>query len=325
MNWSKLSHRILEGTSIDYSEALAVLESDDNDLLRVLNAAFTVRRRHFDRNVSLHVIRNAKSGSCTEDCSFCSQSMVSKGEPPRHPLISFQKLLDGARQASEMNAKRYCIVTSGRGPSDKELDAICEAVGEIKRRIPIQICTSLGILTETQARRLKSAGVDRYNHNLESSERYFDSVCTSHLYSDRYRTAKIAKRVGLELCSGGLIGLGEELSDRVALAFELRDLGADSIPLNFLDPRPGTPSGRLQKPSPGDCLRTLSMFRLVFPEKEIRVAGGRESCLGHLQALSLYVADSIFTKGYLTTPGQGFESDLEMITQAGFRVSEYIE
>jgi biotin synthase len=324
MSWSKLSHRILQGGAIDRDEALAVLASDDNELLGVLAAASTIRLHHFGRNVSLHVIRNAKSGSCTENCSFCSQSISSKSDIQGYPLISREVLLSGAQRAFEMNAKRYCIVTSGRSPSDKELDFICNAVAEIKRKVPIQICTSLGILTEAQARRLKSAGVDRYNHNLESSERFFDSVCTTHSYSDRHKTAKTAKGVGLELCSGGLIGVGEDPADRVALAFELRDLGADSVPLNFLDPRPGTSLGNLEKLSPGDCLRALSMFRFVLPEKEIRIAGGREVCLGHLQVLSLYVADSMFTNGYLTTPGQGYESDLAMIAQAGFRVSEYI-
>jgi len=325
MKWDLLSGRILNGGALERSEALEILKSDDDDLLAVLDAAFIIRRHHFRRGVSLHVIRNAKSGACSENCSFCSQSALSESDIPRYPMLSKEELLEGARRAHGMTAKRYCIVTSGRSPSRKDLDHVCEAVKEIKREIPIQVCTSLGLLTEEQARQLKDAGVDRYNHNLESSEKFYSSFCTSHSYRDRFATARIAKSAGMELCSGGLVGMGETLEDRVSLAFALRDLKADSIPVNFLNPRPGTPMEGRPKLTPGDCLRALAMFRLVNPEKEIRVAGGRESCIGHMQILALYAADSMFTTGYLTTPGQGYEADMAMITQAGFEVAEYIE
>jgi biotin synthase len=240
-------------------------------------------------------------------------------------MLSREELIEGARKAHGMGAKRYCIVTSGRGPSKRDINHVCEVVRKIKTEIPIQVCTSLGLLTEEPARQLKDAGVDRYNHNLESSKAFFPSFCTSHSYSDRFATARIVKSVGMELCSGGLVGMGETFEDRVSLAFALSDLGADSIPVNFLNPRPGTPMEALPKLTPGDCLRTLAMFRLVHPGKEIRVAGGRESCIGHMQVLSLYAANSLFTTGYLTTPGQGYEADMEMIAQAGFKVTEYIE
>jgi len=325
MKWNLLSRRILDGASLERQEALAVLESDDNELLAVLDAAFAVRRRYFGRDVSLHVIRNAKSGSCSENCSYCSQSAFSKSEISGYPMQSVEELIEGARKAHEMSAKRYCIVTSGRGPSKRDLDQVCAAVIKIKSEIPIQICTSLGLLSEEQARQLRGAGVDRYNHNLESSERFYPFFCTSHSYSDRVATAGIARAAGMELCSGGLVGMGETLDDRVDLAFALRELGADSIPVNFLNPRPGTPLEGRPRLTPGDCLRTLAMFRLVHPEKEIRVAGGRESCIGHMQALSLYAANSLFTTGYLTTPGQGYDEDMDMIAQAGFNVTEYIE
>jgi biotin synthase len=323
MKWNALSSRILDGDSLKRNEAIAVLESDDNELLAVLDAAFTVRRYYFGRDVSLHVIRNAKSGSCSENCSFCSQSVLSESNIPIYPMLSIEELFEGAQRAYEMAAKRYCIVTSGRGPSSKEVDQICNAVRKIKTEIPIQICTSLGLLTEEQARQLKDAGVDRYNHNLESSERFFPSFCTSHAYSDRVATARIAKSAGMELCSGGIIGMGETLEDRVFLAFTLRDLGADSIPVNFLNPRPGTLMAGLRMLTPGDCLRTLAMFRFVNPDKEIRVAGGREACIGNMQVLSLYIADSMFTMGYLTTSGQGYEADMAMITEAEFKVTAY--
>jgi biotin synthase len=221
MEWTRLGNRILQGESLDRYEALAILESADDELLSVLDAAFVLRRHFRGRGVTLHVIRNAKSGSCSENCSFCSQSAVSESDIPRYPMVSRDELIDGARKAHEMAARRYCIVTSGRGPSGRDLDQVCEAVRKIKKEIPIQVCTSLGLLTEEDASQLKAAGVDRYNHNLESSKRFYSSFCTSHSYSDRVETARIAKSAGMELCSGGLIGMGETLEDRVSLAFRI--------------------------------------------------------------------------------------------------------
>jgi biotin synthase len=325
MRWDELSKRVLGGKPPTYEQALGILESSDDDLLAVLHAAFAIRRRYFGRGVSIHVIRNARSGLCSENCSFCSQSAVSESEIPKYPMQSVEQILEGAREAHKLRAVRYCIVTSGRTPSEKDLLTICEAARLIKREVPVQICTSLGLLSEEQARRLKNAGVDRYNHNLESSERFYSSFCTTHDFSDRVATAKTAKAAGLELCSGGLIGMGENLQDRVALAFALRDLDADSIPVNFLEPRPGTPLEGLSRLTPADCLRTLAMFRFVNPDKEIRIAGGREACIGSMQALSLYAANSMFTVGYLTTSGQGYQADMEMIKHAGFVVTHIIE
>jgi biotin synthase len=316
---------VLAGKPLAYEQALGILESPDDDLLAVLHAAFAIRRRYFGRGVSIHVIRNAKSGLCSENCSFCSQSAVSESEIPKYPMQSVEQILEGAREAHKLTAVRYCIVTSGRTPSEKDIATICEAARLIKREVPIQICTSLGLLSEGQAKRLKGAGVDRYNHNLESSARFYSSFCTTHDFSDRIATAKTAKAAGLELCSGGLIGMGESLQDRVDLVFALRDLDADSIPVNFLDPRPGTPLEGLPRLTPADCLRTLAMFRFVNPDKEIRIAGGREACIGSMQVLSLYAANSMFTVGYLTTSGQGYQADMDMIKHAGFAVTEIIE
>ncbi|HYA13227.1 MAG TPA: biotin synthase BioB [Syntrophales bacterium] len=325
MKWNELSKGVLVGRPLTRGEALAIMESPDDDLLAILDAAFAIRRHYFGRGVSIHVIRNAKSGLCSENCSFCSQSAVSESEITKYPMQSVEQILEGAREAHKLTAVRYCIVTSGRSPSEKDLETICEAARLIKREVPVQICTSLGLLSSEQAKRLKSAGVDRYNHNLESSERFYSSFCTTHNFSDRVATARTAKAAGLELCSGGLIGMGENLQDRVDLAFALRDLKADSIPVNFLDPRPGTPLEGLSRLTPADCLRTLAMFRFVNPATEIRIAGGREACIGSMQVLSLYAANSMFTVGYLTTFGQGYQADMDMINQAGFTVTEIIE
>lgn len=321
MDWTKLAQRALADGAIPHADALAVLNSSDDELLAVLNAAFEVRRKHFGRGVALHVIRNAKSGQCGEDCAFCSQSAAAETEIERYPLQTADEIAAGAREARRLGALRYCVVISGRNPAGDDLALICEAVGKIRREVPIQVCASLGLLDLEQARRLKAAGVDRCNHNLETAERFFPQICTTHTYADRLRTARAVKAAGMELCSGALLGMGESLEDRVETAIALHELGADSIPVNFLDPRRGTRLEDRVRLKPAACLRALAMFRFVNPDREIRVAGGREACLGPLQPLALFPANSIFTNGYLTTPGQGHPADLAMIEALGFQVA----
>lgn len=322
MNWEVLAGRILDGGAIKRAEALDVLVSPAEELLAVLDAAFAVRRRYFGLGVSLHVIRNAKSGLCSEDCAYCSQAAKSTVKVATYAMQSVDDIIQGAREAQALKALRYCIVTSGRAPLEQELNTVCEAARRIKREMPLQLCASLGLVSADQALRLKRSGIDRFNHNLETSERYYPAICTSHHYRDRVETARTVKAAGLELCSGGLMGLGETPEDRVDLAFALRSAGADSIPINFLDPRPGTSLEGRPRLAPADALRILAMFRFVNPDRELRIAGGREACLGPLQALGLYPANSIFTNGYLTTPGQGHAADLAMIAAAGFHVTD---
>tara|TARA_Y100001968_G_scaffold314711_1_gene340433 strand:- start:1569 stop:2246 length:678 start_codon:yes stop_codon:yes gene_type:complete len=210
------------------------------------------------------------------------------------------------------------MVTATRGPSGRDLEVLCEATQQIKREMPLKICTSLGLLDENAARRLREAGVDRYNHNLESSENFFPELVTTHSWEDRRSTLKHAKDVGMEACAGGIVGMGESEEDRVDLALSLRDLSVESIPVNLLDPRPGTPLGDSPRLSPQAALKILAMFRFVHPNRDVRIAGGREVILGHMQALALYVANSIFSNGYLTTGGQGASIDATLLAQAGF-------
>lgn len=323
-SWNDIADRVLAGGAPTRQEALDVLNADPDDLLDLLHAAFRVRRKHFGRGVRLHVLRNAKSGMCRENCSFCSQAIGAYSGVNRYALQSVDQLVEGAKKAHAMQAVKFCIVTATRGPSDRELDVICEAVRRIKSDINIHICTSLGLLTDAQADRLAAAGVDRFNHNLETSRAFFPNVCQTHSYEDRVATVRTAKRAGMEACCGGIMGMGETLQDRVDLAFELRDLEVESIPLNFLDPRPGTPLGHVARMSPQDCLKSLCMFRFVNPACDLRVAGGREVNLKHLQPLALFAANSMFTEGYLTTPGQAHLDDLAMIEEAGFHVSELV-
>ena len=320
MDWNALSDQVLEGRAITDASALAILESDDGDLQALLQAAFRIRERHWGRRVRIHVLRNAKSGICSENCSFCSQSAGAYSGIDHYMTQSVEELVAGAHEAHQRNAAKYCIVTATRGPSDQQLDVICEAVQQIKREIPIDICTSLGLLNERQAGRLAESGVDRYNHNLETSEDYYGKICQTHTFRDRLDTLRNVREAGMEMCCGGIMGMGEAFADRVELAQTLRKLKVQSIPVNFLDPRPGTPLEHLDVLSPEEALRCLCMFRFVNPEAEIRIAGGREVCLKHMQPLALYPANSLFSEGYLTTAGQGAKADEAMIREAGFEI-----
>lgn len=324
MDWSRLAEQALAGRPVTAEEALAILRSPDDELLPVLHAAYRLRARYHGREVRIHVLRNAKSGLCPEDCAFCSQSVLHRSGVRRYPLQSVEELVAGAREAVAMGAVKYCIVTSTRGPAQRELEVICEAVRRIKRECKIRICTSLGLLKDGEAEQLARAGVDRFNHNLETSRRFFPRICTTHSFDDRVATIRRVKAAGMEACCGGIMGMGERDEDRVALALELRALEVESIPVNFLDPRPGTPLEQAPRLSPQDCLRALAMMRFVNPSRDIRVAGGREVNLRSLQPLALYPANSLFCNGYLTTPGQGHAADLRMIEEAGFRLAELV-
>ena len=318
-NWNQMAERSLAG-GISRDDAVAVLRSGDDELLAVLDAAFCVRRRHFGRRVNLHVLMNAKCGLCSENCSFCSQSAVSTADVATYPMHDVDELVAGAREAVKLGAVKYCMVTSGRAPSEEDLAVFCEACRRIKSELRVHLCVSPGLLNAEQAKRLKAAGADRINHNLETSARFFPTICGTHDYAERVATIKAAQAAGLEICCGGLMGMGETLEDRVELAMALRELRVNSIPVNFLDPRKGTPLEGRARLTPGECLRALAMFRLVNPATDIRAAGGREACIGAMQPLCLFAANSIFTQGYLTTPGQGYSEDMKLLRDAGFEM-----
>jgi biotin synthase len=263
---------------------------------------------------------NAKSGLCPEDCSYCSQSKVSEAEIPRYNLLSRDKLMEGARVAAERKARTYCIVISARGPNEREMAAVTTIVPEIKEKYNLKICACLGLLTPDQAQQLKDCGVDRVNHNLNTSDAHYSQICTTHTFSDRLDTLRAVREAGMEMCSGGIIGMGERREDVVDLAITLRDLGVQSIPINFLNPIDGTPLAGPSDLNPRYCLKVLAMFRLVNPDREIRIAGGRELHLGSMHALSLYAANSVFVGDYLTTKGQTPEADYHMIRDLGFEL-----
>lgn len=317
-NWSGLADEILDGHEIGRDEAYEVVQAPDDELLAVLQAAFEVRSEYHGRKVRIHVLQNAKSGVCPEDCSFCSQSMKFDSPVEQYGMQRVEELVEGAREAYEKGGATYCIVTATRGPVPDEIEAVCEATRRIKEEFPMDVCASLGLLKEGQAERLAEAGVDRYNHNLETSEEHFSNVVTTHEWTDRVETVERAKRAGMEACCGGILGLEEEKRDWVDLAFALREIGVESVPINFLNAREGTPLEDADSVRAQDALKALAMFRFVHPEADVRMAGGREVILDQMQPLALYAANSFFTDGYLTTPGQGESKDYRMIKQAGF-------
>ena len=319
MDWNRMAHRALDGKTLSNTEALAILEAPDQQVLSILQAAFLVRHRHAGMKVRVHVLQNAKSGACPEDCTFCTQSAHYQTESAVYRRQSVEELVAGARRAVGMGAVTYCMVTATRSPSADDLETMCAAARAIKKQYNIKLCASLGLLEADKARALAAAGIDRYNHNLETSARHFPEVCSTHDFSSRVATVRAAREAGMEACCGGIMGMGENLEDRVDLALTLHELGVESIPVNFLDPRPGTPLDHCERMSPTDALRTLAMVRLTNPQAtDIRMAGGREVVLESMQPLALYPANSLFTHGYLTTGGQEPSSDLAMIHAAGF-------
>jgi biotin synthase len=321
MDYGDLAIRALAGDAPTRDEARAVLRAPDADLRALLLAAFRVREHHFGRRVKLCLLRNARSGLCPEDCHYCSQSAVSTADISTYRLLPHADLVAGAEAAVGRGARRYCMVTSGRGPSARDIEHLGDATRAIKARFPqLEICVSLGIMDEEQARALKAAGVGYVNHNLNTSERFHPSICTTHTYADRVATVRAVQRAGLATCCGGIIGMGEEDDDVVDLAFALRELGVDSLPVNFLLPIGGTPFADLASVTATRGLKALCLFRFTNPASEIRAAGGRERNLGAWQALALYPANSIFIDGYLTTPGLAAEPTHRMVEGLGFTI-----
>ena len=314
-----LAHRSVEGPPLEADELQTLLGSEVS-LLPLLHEAYVVRRRFFENRVQVHILNNARNARCPEDCGYCSQSAVTRAPVQPYEWKSTEQLLREARAAHDAGAFRYCIVASGRGPTERQVRALADSVRSIKRELPVQVCVSVGLLDERKARLLKEAGVDRLNHNLNTSERHYPSICSTHTYADRLSTLAAARTVGLERCSGMIIGMGERDPDIVEVALTLRGLEVPSIPINFLIPIEGNPVVSDGSLTPERCLRVLAMFRLANPRAEIRAAGGREGHLGALEALALYPANSLFVEGYLTTRGRGATATYRMIREAGFVV-----
>ncbi len=304
---------INSGYGIDKHSALTLSRLKGGETYDLFASANKVRETFHGNKIDLCSIVNAKSGACPEDCSFCAQSVHSKTNASVYPLLNKEKILEAALSAREKGVKRFCIVTSGKKTSNKELEEICNFVSELAG-LGLLPCATLGMLDIEQLRQLKDAGLNRYHHNLETSESYFSEICTSHTYRDKIKTIEYARSLGLSICSGGIFGLGESWEDRIDMAFALREIKVDSIPINFFTPIKGTPFGNRELLNPLDALKIIAIYRLILPECVIRVCGGRPVTLRDLNPFIFMAgADGLLLGNYLTTNGRDPESDLQMI------------
>ncbi|MCA9510867.1 MAG: biotin synthase BioB [Myxococcales bacterium] len=318
--YSKLAEAALRGEAPSETLCEWMLVGDDVELLPLLHAAFEPRRARFGRKVMVHVLNNVQNGLCPEDCGYCSQNKDSQAPIRKYAMKSEDEILAEAEAAAKAGATRYCMVMSGRGPTVAGARRLADVVRKVKERYPIEVCLSIGLLGEEHARILADAGLDRLNHNLNTAERHYDEICSTHTYRDRVETLRAAKKCGIEPCSGLIVGMGERPVDLIEVAFRLRELEVPSIPVNFLIPIEGNQVTRDGSLTPEHCLRTLCLMRLVNPTAEIRVAAGREGHLRSLQALALYPANSLFVEGYLTTRGDSVNETYRMIREAGFEI-----
>ncbi|MER5785238.1 biotin synthase BioB [Streptomyces mobaraensis] len=302
-------------------EALAVLATSDDELLDVVAGAGRVRRKWFGRRVKLNYLVNLKSGLCPEDCSYCSQRLGSEAGILKYTWLKPEEASKAASAGVAGGAKRVCLVASGRGPTDRDIDRVSRTIEAIKEENEhVEVCACLGLLSEGQAERLRAAGVHAYNHNLNTSEATYGDITTTHTYADREETVRLAQGAGLSACSGLIAGMGESDEDLVDVVFALRAMDVDSVPVNFLIPFEGTPLAEEWNLTPQRALRILAMVRFVHPDAEVRLAGGREIHLRSLQPLALHLVNSIFLGDYLTSEGQEGKADLDMIADAGFEV-----
>ncbi len=315
-----LAERSIAGEILDWKLCEDILTSSEIELLPLLDAAFQVRKAYTGKEVAVHIINNAQNGFCPEDCHYCAQAKTSRAEIEEYPLKPDQEILAEAKNAYEKGAFRYCMVFAGRGPSSRRIDHLARLIREIKSRYPIEVCVSAGIMNEEAARKLKDAGLDRLNHNLNTSERNYPNICTTHTFQDRLNTLNAAKSAGLEMCSGMIIGMGESAHDIIEVARTVRRLKVRSIPVNFLVPIEGNTLKSTTPLTPEFCLRVLCLFRFLNPDCELRAAAGREGHLRSLEVMSLYPANSIFLDGYLNTVGSSAAKTLRMISDAGFTI-----
>ena len=310
----------LKDEPLPRADAISILQDKTIDLLLLIHAAGRVRQHYFGRQVQLHQINNIRSGLCPEDCGYCSQSSISNATINKYKMKDADAIVQQAHEARARGVYRYCMVASGRGPSDQDTQFLSHVIQRIRSEVGIRTCLSVGLVNQEQADQFKAAGLDRLNHNLNTSNTHTTKIVKTHADEDRVDTIKAAHHAGLGVCSGMITGMGETDEDIVDVAYELQALAAPSIPINFLIPIEGNPVREFGQLTPQRCLRILSLFRFLNPRAEIRAAAGREGHLRGLQSLALYPANSLFVDGYLTTDGDKLQKVQTMIEDAGFEV-----
>jgi biotin synthase len=310
--------KVLAGGSITFEEAEQLLAADD--VMALANCANTITRTFNGDTVDVEALINAKSGRCPEDCSFCAQSSFYDTGITKYPLLPKKVLVENARKAKESGATSFCLVCAYRDPPEKDFQQICETISDIRSKVDIEVNVSLGFMTPERARELRSLGVKRYNHNLEAAESYFSKICNTHDFVERVRTAKIIKEAGLELCSGGIIGMGESKRQRLELAFSLASLHPEEVPINILIGKEGTPMAGFEPLDPLEAIKTIAVWRFIMPRTILKIAGGREVHLKENDRLALKAgANGIITGGYLTTGGNAPNKDIAMIKEIGLK------
>lgn len=318
MNYSELlKQKIFDGDQITKQEAIELYEQPLSELCRNADEI----RRHFCSNgFDICTIINGKSGHCSENCRFCAQSSHNHTDAAEYPLLSTEEIVEQAKINDEQGVLRYSIVTSGKRLPDAEVDKMCEAVREIKKQTGISVCISFGLLNEEQYRKLKDAGVSRVHNNLETSRRNFPNICTTHTFDDKLNAIRAAQAAGLSICSGGIMGLGETPEDRIDMALTLRELGIKSVPVNMLNPIPGTPMGQNKKLTSDDMRRIVAVYRFILPDASIRLAGGRGLLEDKGKGCFLSGANAAISGDMLTTAGITVKTDMELLTKLGYEV-----
>jgi biotin synthase len=310
----------LGGVPISREDALSIAELSGPDIIDLFASANRIREHFRDNTVGLCSIINAKSGACPEDCSFCAQSSKNKAGAKVYPLIKKETVIEKAKAAAKSGIRRFSLVTSGKKVSRGELSEIAGLISAIKEA-GLLPCASLGLLNAEELSILREAGLDRYHHNLETSESFFPRICSTHTFADKIETVRAVRAAGLSLCSGGIFGMGETWQDRIDMAFSLKEIDADSVPVNFLIPIKGTALGHREYLHPFEALKIISLFRFILPRKEIRVCGGRTQVLREFHSMVFLAgADGMITGDYLTTMGRSPEDDLRLIETYGLRI-----
>lgn len=320
INYEKWTNQALSGELFPRKDALTILTDPEIDILRLAAAAGDVRMATFGKKVKVHQIHNIQNGLCPEDCGYCGQSKEAIAPLNKYKMKNDDAIVEEAKEAKQRGVYRYCMVASGRKPNDKQTDQLVRVLKKIRDEVGIKTCLSVGLVDQKQAQLFKEAGLDRLNHNLNTSENHTPSIVSTHTYQDRVDTLRASKNVGLDNCSGMIVGMGETHEDILDVAYHLKKLEVPSIPVNFLIPIEGNRVKSFEQLTPEYCLKILCVFRFVNPKAELRMAGGREGHLRGLQSLALYPANSLFIEGYLVTRGDNYKKTYRLIEDAGFEV-----
>ena len=322
MNIEGLTERVIDGYRIkrEDSELIELLKSAE--LVELLKGADIVREKYSGDRIDLCSIIAGKSGNCGENCKFCAQSAFNHTACDVHPLLDYDEIYKVARSNEEEGVNRFAIVNSGKGPSDEDFEKLIRIYKRLSEELNISLCASLGFLTQEQFDRLYAAGVRRYHNNIETSRGYFDKICTSHSFDDKVENIKRAKKAGLEVCSGGIIGMGEDIDDRIEMAFDLQELEISSIPINTLIPIKGTMLEGVKQLTEAEILRTVAIFRYINPEADIRLAAGRGLMENEGEKAFVGGANSAITGNMLTTSGATIRSDMVLVKSMGRTVKD---